>query len=353
MASFLEMIEKVGVMPESDAATELKELRLDEIRVDENQVRVSLRENEAEHEESLRELADSIQEHGLLEPIIVRPHEQGYLIVAGERRYRACKLAGLNTIPAIVRDFSDEREILSVQVIENLQRRDLSDYEVCLAVKRLVDAGMKKGEIAKAWGKSPGFVSDRLKELECFERFPDVSERLSSAGRAAWMRLDDEQRESVMAQAGDSGEISVELLRSAKSAKKRPLPTDDTAPEPLPESESTPQKEVDEVDEVDEEAQALAEDLVEDFEEDDEESEDVLEPELDVDRGEKHDDWSEHPALAKVKVALKDKDDLKSQVLILTEMLSSLERYDRQAVVDFIHAVASGQIEPDCLRDAG
>lgn len=344
MASFLDMMEKVGVTPE--AGVELKELPLNEIRPDENQVRVTLRENEIEHAEALQELADSIREHGLLEPILVRETEQGYVIVAGERRYRACQLAGLDTIPAIVREFEDEKEILSIQVIENLQRKDLSDYEVCLAVKRLVDAGMKKGEIAKAWGKSPAFVSDRIKELECFEQFPAIAERLSPVGRAAWMRLDDEQRESVMAQAGDEGEISVELLRKAK---KKPAPEPVSGGEKESDEEAVtaqPSPEPSSPEEEHEEAEALAEDLAEDVDEAEEDSE-ILEPELDTERGEKYEDWAEHPALAKAKTALEGNDELREKVLELATTLQSLDRYERQAIVDFIHAVASEQLDPE------
>lgn len=344
MASFLDMIEKVGVTPE--AGVELKEIPLGEIRPDENQVRVTLRENEIEHAEALQELADSIREHGLLEPILVRETEQGYVIVAGERRYRACQLAGLDTIPAIVREFEDEKEILSIQMIENLQRKDLTDYEVCLAVKRLVDAGMKKGEIAKAWGKSPAFVSDRMKELECFDQFPDIAERLSPVGRAAWMRLDDEQRESVLAQAGTEGEISVELLRQAKAKKKlaaKPVSGGDEKEEVGSVADHLPQpKEEYEESEAEAEAEVLAEDLAEDFDEDSE----ILEPNLDAERGKKYEDWKEHPALAKAKAALEGKDELKEKVLELALTLQSLDRYERQAVVDFIHAVASEQLEP-------
>ena len=90
-------------------------------------------------EESLKELAESIKEHGVFQPIIVKKSVKGYNIIAGERRTKASELAGLKTVPAIVRDFSDE-EMMQVALLENLQREDLSAIEEAKAYKSIIES---------------------------------------------------------------------------------------------------------------------------------------------------------------------------------------------------------------------
>ncbi|WP_422350951.1 ParB/RepB/Spo0J family partition protein [Flagellimonas sp.] len=89
-------------------------------------------------DQSLEQLAQSIAEHGVLQPITVRKSNDGYIIVMGERRYRACKLVGLTTIPVMVRNYVDT-EVLEVQIIENLQRKDVEPTEEAEAIQFLLD----------------------------------------------------------------------------------------------------------------------------------------------------------------------------------------------------------------------
>ncbi len=127
-------------------------------------------------EEKLNELAENIGQHGVLQPILVRPiGNDGYQIVAGERRWRASRIAGLTEIPALVRDLSDV-EVAQIALIENLQREDLNPIEEALAFKRLADEfGMTQEEISKIVGKSRAGVANSMRLLKLI---PTVQEAL-------------------------------------------------------------------------------------------------------------------------------------------------------------------------------
>ena len=113
-------------------------------------------------EEALKELAESIKEHGVFQPIIVKKSVKGYNIIAGERRTKASELAGLKTVPAIVRDFSDE-EMMQVALLENLQREDLSAIEEAKAYKSIIESlRLTQDELAKKIGKSRSHITNML-----------------------------------------------------------------------------------------------------------------------------------------------------------------------------------------------
>lgn len=137
-------------------------------------------------EESLLELSDSIKRHGLLQPIIVRESAQGYYqIIAGERRWRASKLAGLDEIPAIIMQ-TDELEAAEIAIIENIQRQDLNPYEEATAYKALIDQyGLTQEEISEKVGKSRSAIANSMRLLDLPD---DVLEMLKtgdiSAGHA-------------------------------------------------------------------------------------------------------------------------------------------------------------------------
>lgn len=117
-------------------------------------------------QESLRELAASIKEHGVVQPVILRQlGPNRYQLVAGERRWRACKLAGLTTIPAIVKTFSDQ-ESSEIALIENIQREDLNPLEEASAYKTLVeDFGLTQEELAQKVGKSRSYIANTIRLL--------------------------------------------------------------------------------------------------------------------------------------------------------------------------------------------
>lgn len=136
-------------------------------------------------EAALTELADSIAQHGVLQPILVRRDGSGYEIVAGERRFQAAKRAGLMEIPAIVRDISDE-DVFAIALIENLQREDLNPIEEAQGYRTLLDqTGMTHAELGKTLSKSRPAIANALRLLDLPDEIQGlVSEGLISAGHA-------------------------------------------------------------------------------------------------------------------------------------------------------------------------
>ena len=155
----------------------LKEVDIDLVRPNPNQPRKHF------DEEALAELADSIKKHGLIMPIVVNNMENGrYMIIAGERRYRAAKMAGKTTIPVVVRSYSD-REIKEISLIENLQREDLNPIEAANAMKQLMDEyHLTQEELAERIGKSRPAVTNTLRLLSLS---PEVISMVSSGKLSA------------------------------------------------------------------------------------------------------------------------------------------------------------------------
>ena len=116
-------------------------------------------------DEKLKELADSIEQHGVIQPIIVQKAGERYRIIAGERRFRAARLAGLNEVPVIVRDLN-EQEVLEVSLIENLQRENLNAIEEARAIKALIDEhDLRQEDVAKRLGKSRPAIANSMRLL--------------------------------------------------------------------------------------------------------------------------------------------------------------------------------------------
>ncbi len=135
---------------------EIQHLPLNELRVNPYQPRKTF------NEESLNELAESIKEHGVFQPIIVKKSIKGYEIVAGERRFRASKLAGKETIPAIVRNFTDE-EMMEIAVLENLQRENLNAIDEANAYKTLMEnLHLTQDQVSKRVNKSRSHITNLL-----------------------------------------------------------------------------------------------------------------------------------------------------------------------------------------------
>lgn len=136
-------------------------------------------------EDALNELADSISQNGVLQPILVRKKGQYYEIVAGERRYQASKKAGLKEIPVIIKDISDE-DVFKIALIENLQRADLDPIEEAQGFKTLIDkTGMTQAELGKAVSKSRPAIANALRLLDLPQEVQEMmAEGLLSAGHA-------------------------------------------------------------------------------------------------------------------------------------------------------------------------
>ncbi len=176
-------------------------------------------------ETALSELADSIAQHGLIQPIVVKPTAQGrYSIIAGERRWRACRMAGLNEVPVIIKD-ADDQTLMEIALIENLQREDLNAVEEALGYRSLIDSfGLTQDEVAKKMGKSRSAVTNALRLLALNENELEALRRGTiTAGHArALLSCDDEEARAKMLLAAADGASVRELERLAAAAKKKP-----------------------------------------------------------------------------------------------------------------------------------
>lgn len=157
----------------SAAATSETKLPIEDIVPNPNQPRIHFNETE------LRELSESIQEHGVLQPLLVRKHGNGYEIIAGERRYQASKLAGLEELPVIIKEVNEE-EMLALALIENLQRSDLNPVEEAKGYRQLIDAsGMTQEALSKAVSKSRSAITNSLRLLD----LPEVVQQMIFEGK--------------------------------------------------------------------------------------------------------------------------------------------------------------------------
>ena len=128
-------------------------------------------------QESLQELAESIRIHGLIQPIIVNKMDDGYLIIAGERRYRASKLAGLTEIDAIVKNYTD-RQIAEISIIENLQREDLNPIEIAKSLQKLMqEYNITQEQVAARIGKNRSSIANYVRLLSLYPEVIDMIEK--------------------------------------------------------------------------------------------------------------------------------------------------------------------------------
>lgn len=174
-------------------------------------------------EEALSELADSISAHGVLQPLLIRPTSGGtYQIVAGERRWRAARLAGLTEVPALIREINDE-EMDQLALIENLQREDLNAVETAQGYRRLMDKyGMTQEQLSEAVGKSRPAIANTLRILSLPEEIlPMVTNGSLSAGHAkAILSAPEERREALAKKIAAEGLSVREAERLAAKKEK-------------------------------------------------------------------------------------------------------------------------------------
>lgn len=176
-------------------------------------------------DEQLTELAESIKEHGVITPILVHKSDNGYYkIIAGERRWRASKLAGVKTIPAIIKDY-DRMKIYEVSLIENLQRQDLNPVEEALGYKKLMeDFGLTQEQIAKKLSKSRSGIANSLRLLSLSKEALKLLENGSiSSGHAKILAgIENQKIQTELAQLVSENNLSVRELE--KLAKKTDTP---------------------------------------------------------------------------------------------------------------------------------
>lgn len=176
-------------------------------------------------EKSLGELAESISLHGLIQPIVVKPNPGGrYTIIAGERRWRACRLAGLDTVPVVIKEATEE-EIMELALIENLQREDLNAIEEANGYKALIDSyGLTQENVAARVGKSRSAVTNALRLLSLKEEEAEALKKsLISSGHArALLSIEDPEIRKTALRLALEGKTVRDIEALSRSAKRRP-----------------------------------------------------------------------------------------------------------------------------------
>ena len=198
-------------------------LKINEVEPNKNQPRKNF------NEEALRELSDSIKLHGIVQPLVVSKQNDYYEIIAGERRWRAAKMAGLKEIPVVIKDYSPQ-EIMEVALIENIQREDLNPVEEARAYQRLIkEYDLKQEEVAEKVSRSRTAITNSLRLLKLDERVLDmlVDERISSGHARALLGISDPDQQFEAAQKVEETNLSVrdteKLVKSINNpAAKKP-----------------------------------------------------------------------------------------------------------------------------------
>ena len=197
-------------------------IEIDEIAPNESQPRKTF------NKEKLEELARSIKTHGVIQPIVVRKQGSHYEVVAGERRWRAARIAGLSEVPCIVRELTDEQNML-VAIIENVQREDLNPIEEARGIRAMIeDYELTQDEVAKAVSKSRPYITNALRMLKLPDAVLDmVSAGKLSAGHARAILSAKEEEQTEIAKHVETKGLSV---REAEKLSKKGLNFDRKKP---------------------------------------------------------------------------------------------------------------------------
>lgn len=180
-------------------------------------------------DEKLEELATSIERHGLIQPIVLRASGKGYEIVAGERRWRAARLVGLKEVPCIVKELTDEENML-LAIIENMQREDLNPIEEAEGLKKMIDTyGLTQEQVSYSVGKSRPYITNSLRLLRLPEKIREMTAdgRLSTGHARAIAAIREKEKQLRLAARTVEEGLSVrqieELSRECKSTAKKPV----------------------------------------------------------------------------------------------------------------------------------
>lgn len=176
-------------------------------------------------EDALQELADSIRQFGLLQPILVQDRKDYYEIIAGERRWRAAKLAGLKEVPVIIRNYT-EQEIVEIALIENIQREDLNPIEEAQAYKKLLtEFNLKQDEVAERVSKSRAAVTNSIRLLKLDEKVQQmvIDDMISTGHARALLAVEDGEEQYTLAQKIFDEKLSVrDIEKLVKNLHKAP-----------------------------------------------------------------------------------------------------------------------------------
>ena len=183
-------------------------------------------------EDALLELADSIKQFGVLQPLIVQKRNDYYEIIAGERRWRASKLAGLKEVPVIIKDYT-RQEIVEISLIENIQRENLNPIEEAQAYKRLLtEFNLKQDEVAERVSKSRTAVTNSMRLLKLNEKVQQmiIDDMISTGHARALLAIDDEEQQYILANKIFDEKLSVrdteklvKDMKNPKKAKEKPV----------------------------------------------------------------------------------------------------------------------------------
>ena len=183
-------------------------------------------------EDALIELSESIKQYGVLQPLLVQKKDNYYEIIAGERRWRAAKLAGVKEVPVVIKDYSDQ-EVMEIALIENIQREDLNPIEEALAYQRLIkDYRLKQDEVAEKVSKSRAAITNSLRLLKLDKRVQEMvmEGKLSNGHARTIISIEDGDKQYALAQKIFDEKLSVreveklmrDLDKPAKPAKEVP-----------------------------------------------------------------------------------------------------------------------------------
>lgn len=170
-------------------------IKIDEIEPNRNQPRKNF------DEDSLAELADSIKQFGIIQPLVLQKFDDYYAIIAGERRWRAARIAGLKEIPAVIKEYSPQ-EVMEIALIENIQREDLNPIEEAMAFQRLIDEyGLKQDECAEKVSKSRAAITNSLRLLKLSDKVKQmlIDDMISSGHARALLAINDQELQYTLA----------------------------------------------------------------------------------------------------------------------------------------------------------
>ena len=179
-------------------------------------------------EDALQELADSIKQYGIIEPIVVQKRDNFYEIIAGERRWRAARIAGLKEVPVVVKDYS-ENEIFTIALIENIQREDLNPIEEAVAYQKLIqELNLKQDEVAEKVSKSRTAITNSMRLLKLDQRVQQmlIDEMITEGHGRALLPITDPEEQFTLAMKVFDEKLSVreteKLIKKIQEEKKTP-----------------------------------------------------------------------------------------------------------------------------------
>lgn len=207
-------------------------LHVEEMKTGEQMMKINMVEPNREQprrnfeEDALLELADSIKQFGVLQPLIVRKRNDYYEIIAGERRWRAAKIAGIKEVPVIIKDYN-EQEVVEIALIENIQRENLNPIEEAMAFKKLLEEyHLKQDEVAERVSKSRTAVTNSMRLLKLNEKVQQmiIDDMISTGHARALLAIDDLEQQYILANKIFDEKLSVreteKLIKELKNPKK-------------------------------------------------------------------------------------------------------------------------------------